>query len=486
MEFSSLNKLTPSNYSSTLQISHFHPTYTGTSPAIALTTNFQQQEHSPYIYSRLHNPNFTLLEKQLAHLHGGKEATVFASGMAAISATLFSLIHPNQTILCSDEIYYEVNFCLKNLSHLMGMKIIKVDVCNTEATLTTAQAIKDLCLIYLESSTNPSSRMVDLPVLSTRLRQLKIHVPIVIDNTWLSPALYQPLRHGASVVIESATKYISGRGDVLLGAAITNDNKIKNKITSWRSVHGAVPSPFNCWMVSKALETLPLRMERICHSAQIIATMLQQVPCITRVLHPSLPNHPTHKLAKQLLGEYTSGVVCFHLPLNKAAAKKFTTQIEPVLNATSYGEAHTLINSPTPGSSALFATERDTKVLDVEGHWFRLAVGLAPPEEILRSVLLGLAQHFATPLGTVKTIYRKIEVVEISINSKSSISSLQRGDLLVTNLETSNNRKQEFYAVQDTARFFSKSHHNDSNILTVKILPGIKRGDQVYLFQRHH
>jgi|GEM_PF-732285 len=489
-QFHTLNDIKPSDYNFISEASCQPQLYYGISPAISLTSNFHREQaeessiENRFIYTRAHNPSFSLLEKQLAKLHEGTHATVFSSGMAAISAVICSLSQQGATILCGNEMYYEVDRCLETLTKLAGLKIIKTDLWNTEKTLSVAEKIEDLCILYLESANNPSSRMADLPVLSKELKRRYPNVAIVVDNTWLTPIVYKPLNHGADLVVESVTKYISGRGDVLLGAVISKSKEYQHKSHIWRSLHGAIPSPFNCWLVSKALETLSLRMEKVCHSAKIIASALERVPCVTRVLYLGLPSHPTYKRAKKLLGEGRCGVIYFHLPLDKESAKSLISQVPPILNATSYGSAHALLNIPKPGSSTQYDDSCET---GIKGHWFRLAIGLQPPEEIIRALLIGFARYLSVPLGTVQIVYPKLKVVSIQLDKNNTAPFPAQGDLLIVAKEGVAGQTG-FYEVSGEARIIEKHNEEADTYLTLPIPAGLmlkkKTNIKIRVFQK--
>jgi cystathionine beta-lyase/cystathionine gamma-synthase len=448
--------------------------YHGVSPPIAMTTNFHRKgggDGKNYFYTRINNPGFILLAKQLVRLHGGDGAVVFASGMAAISAIIGVFSRPGATVLCGDEIYYEVYQCFASWSKLTDIKVVKVDVCDTQATLAAAAQIDDLCMVYLESSSNPSSRMADLPAITAGIKRLHPKVRVVVDNSWLSPVLFRPLEHGADAVVESATKYISGRGDATLGAVICSKSYY-GKIQVWHSIHGAIPSPFNCWLVSKALETLPLRMEQICRSAQIIAETLERVPCVTRVLHPSLPSHPTHERATRLLGEAKSGVVLIHLPLGGDVALALPKLIAPIIDATSYGEAHALVNSPERGNSARYGGQPVAGLPVIDGYWYRIAIGLQPPAEIIRGLLVAFARCLSDPLGVVQGYYPKLGVAKIALELHQVEILLKVGDILVVGIEQTDNAQIAFYEVLENSRYIEDQPHS---AVTVRVPPGLKK-----------
>ncbi len=482
---SDLNDKEKSNSASLMKMAAEPQHYTGIVPPLCLSSTFIKEPstgESKFFYTRSNNPNFSLLEKQLAQLHSGKKALVYSTGMAAISATLFGLAP--RAIVAAQELFCTTNSCLKDYKNLTGCHLKFMDISAIEKVVETLQMMPKPRMLYCEIISNPStSKIVNIPALSSQIHKKVRDCLIVVDNTWLSPALYRPLEplkdqtSSADIVIESGTKYLSGDGSVLLGAVIVGKHlskKIEGALYHWRSVHGSVPSPLSCWMISKSLESLHIRMAHICRTALDVARFLEEkLSFITRVLYPGLSSHPHHHLAQTLFDGKAGGIVFFHVAISfssdkksekKALLKPLFQQMENIIYATSYGSTHSLIEPYWQHGNSRHYEPNSTNIPEREGAWLRLYVGLLSPKEVIYGLLSGFAKSFSKPIGTpISAFFPKIGVIKFVFAPKILEPTIRLGDILVHQGMS----KMQFYDVLEEPR--QAEGENGATILTVRV-----------------
>ena len=414
--------------------------YDGISPFVAKTANYhwysgEGKKETKYYYSRGNNPNYEALEEKLVEIHNGKKAVVFASGMAAISAVLFSFCPKRSTIFLQSETYGETQACICQFSRITDCEIVKLDLRKLDYVKNAIEKADNVSMLFCESASNPSGQVPDLKKLINLVKSKFPDCLIVVDNTFITPYNFKPLDYGADVVIESITKYLNGRGDLIMGAAIikmetsAKSGIVRKRLKSWRSLHGGVPTPENCVSVIKSLETFPLRMERINNTARIIAEFLEKLKCVTRVLYVGIESHPSYETGKQQF-KGGSGIIYFHLPVNENIANEIHRfPFKTIIAATSYGEAHTLLRVPAEGYSNQYELEPDIHTA-IPGHWFRLAIGLEDQNVIIADLLSVLRDYFLTSIGKVSHYYSDLEVVECKYNSLSECPDLTKWDIV--------------------------------------------------------
>lgn len=258
----------------------------------------RSNEPGPFKYSRMGNPNVQELEKKLAVLEGGDKAQCFASGMAAISASILSTVRAGDHIICVDQVYYGTREFLDLFLQRYGVRVTYVD--GTSIDKIAAAIMDNTVLIYLESPTSYYFQLQDLNACVELAKSRGLST--IIDNTWASPCYQNPLRLGIDIVVHSLTKYVGGHSDVLGGAAIGRADRIDQLSRINHQVLGGIMSPHTANLMLRGLRTLPLRMERLSRSTQVIAEYLNTVPCIRRVNFPGLASHPQHMLANKQMG----------------------------------------------------------------------------------------------------------------------------------------------------------------------------------------
>ncbi len=337
-------------------------------PPIHLSTTFAQEEpgvHKGFEYSRTDNPTRRELEEKLALLEGGRFGLCFASGMAAISAVL-GLLEPGDHVLACDDLYGGTYRLFKALERY-DLEFTYLEMSDPGAIILR----KNTKLVWLESPTNPLLKVLDIAQVAAQARWMKSDVFLVVDNTFATPYLQRPLALGADIVVHSTTKYLSGHCDVVGGAVVTSDERVYQRLKFIQNAFGAVPSPFDCFLVLRGLRTLPLRMERHCANAQRVAEFLAEHPKVARVYYPGLTGHPGHELAARQMRGF-GGMVSFEL---RGDVRAFLKRLELITLAESLGGVESLICHPaTMTHGAIPAEERRRR--GITENLLRLSVGI--------------------------------------------------------------------------------------------------------------
>jgi cystathionine beta-lyase/cystathionine gamma-synthase len=291
-----------------------------------------------YLYARYGNPTVRCFELKIAALEGAEAAVAGANGMAVLWATLAEVARDGGHIIASDDLYGVTGEVLNLDLPAQGSSVSRVNTSEldaVEAAITPATRA-----ILVETLSNPRLRVADLPALA---RIAHSHgVLLIVDNTFLSPALLRPLEHGADLVIHSATKYLSGTGQTL-GGVVAGPRALIGRIAARLGRQGGTMPAFAGWLLLAGIKSLALRMERHSASASHLAAMLAQHPAVAEVLHPSLPTHPGADVARRLCGDRFGGMLSFRLRGGEAAMRAFVDSLRVCTIAVSLGEAATLI-----------------------------------------------------------------------------------------------------------------------------------------------
>jgi cystathionine beta-lyase/cystathionine gamma-synthase len=354
------------------------PVHGGVMPNIVLSTTFAQPEPGQplrFDYSRSGNPTRQGLEACVAALEHAAFGFAFASGCAA-ATTLLHTLSPGDHVVCGDDVYGGTYRLFMRVMRGFGIETTFVDASNPkrfEAAFTPSTK-----LAWVESPTNPLLKLADIAALASvsRARQ----VPLVVDNTFASPVLQQPLDLGADVVLHSATKYLNGHSDVVGGALLLNDAGLAERVRFLQNAMGAVPSPFDCYLVLRGLKTLPVRMERHCKTALELATRLAQHPAVLRVHYPGLPDHPEYELGRrQMRGP--GGMVSLVLAGGEPVARRFLKSLRWFALAESLGGVESLAEHPALMTHASIPREVRESI-GIEDGLVRLSVGLEHAEDL--------------------------------------------------------------------------------------------------------
>ncbi|MFC0416026.1 methionine gamma-lyase [Cytobacillus solani] len=333
-------------------------------------------EEEGYIYSRLGNPTVTMLEERMAALENGEAALAFSSGMAGVSAILLGLTKTGDHILCSQGVYG----CTFGLLEMMNEKYnISHDFSAMESREQLLQAIRpETVCIYVETPINPTMKLVDLQMIAEVGRDKGI--PVVVDNTFCSPYLQNPITLGCDVVIHSATKYICGHGDVIAGIAVGKKEFIGRIALTTQKDIGGVISPFDAWLLLRGLKTLAVRMDRHCENAEKLAGFLISHPKVAKVFYPGDEQNPDFPIAQKQMRK-PGGLISFTLNGNKTTAQALMNELNLIKIAVSLGDAETLIQHPATMTHAVVPKESRER-MGIDDTLLRLSVGLESWEDI--------------------------------------------------------------------------------------------------------
>src|SRR6516165_1274521 len=312
-------------------------------PAITMSTNYEQQPDGGYpqgrVYTRADNPTSEHAERLLAALEGG-ECAVFASGMAAATAVFQSLI-PGDHVLVSRVLYWGVRKWLAEFALTWGLDVEFTDTADLGAVAAAIRPGRTR-LLWVETPANPMWEVTDLAAICGLAHAAGVRV--AVDNTVATPVLTRPFEHGADLVVHSASKYLNGHGDVLAGAVLSaRRDPPWERIRSWRRNAGAMPGPFEAWLLQRGMRTLFLRVHRASETALAIATRFAGHPALAEVLYPGLPSHPGHQIAVGQMRGGFGGMLSFRLAGGAADARAVLGAVRVFKRATSLGGVESLI-----------------------------------------------------------------------------------------------------------------------------------------------
>ena len=325
--------------------------------------------HAQFEYSRSGNPTRFALEKRYASLEQANYGLGFGSGLAAEATLLFTLINPGDHIVGFDDLYGGTKRLFNQWKEKYKITISLADA--TQPKLIEEAIQPNTKLIWLESPTNPTLKVCDIAAISEIAH--RHNVLVVVDNTFLSPYFQNPIVLGADIVVHSITKYIAGHSDVIGGAVMLNDKELYEKIKFNQNALGAVPSPFDCYLVLRGLKTLSLRMERHQSNALAIARYLENHPKVERVYYPGLPGHPQYSLnLKQAKG--FGGMVSFEIKGGEKEAVHFLESLELFTLAESLGGVESLIEHPALMTHASI-TKKERELAGIKDSLIRVSKG---------------------------------------------------------------------------------------------------------------
>ncbi len=338
-------------------------------------------EEDGYIYTRLHNPNGAETADRIAQLEGGEAGIMTASGMGAISATLWTILKAGDHLIADQTLYGCTYALFTDGLPRFGVDVTFVDLLNPDALKA---AMKDNTkVVYFETCTNPDLKVVDIAVISRIAHDFNPAVQVMVDNTFASPYLAQPLKLGADIVIHSATKYLNGHGDVIAGAIIGKKALIDAIVPcGLKYMTGCAIGPFDCFLINRGLMTLDVRMDRHCASSMKIAKFLEGHPAVNRVLYPGLESHPNHEIASRQFRHGFGGVVSFELKCGRERTAEFVNSLKLCTLAVSLGATFTLIEHPASMTHTAYTVE-ELAELGISESLLRLAVGLEDADDLI-------------------------------------------------------------------------------------------------------
>ncbi|UNB54115.1 cystathionine gamma-synthase [Mycolicibacterium sp. YH-1] len=335
-------------------------------------------------YARTGNPTRSALETALAAVEGATFGRAFSSGMAATDCALRAILRPGDHVVIPDDAY-------GGTFRLIDKVFSQWGVTHTPAALTNVDDVKSAItdktrLIWVETPTNPLLSIADISAIAQLASTSGVKV--LVDNTFASPALQQPMALGADVVLHSTTKYIGGHSDVVGGALVTNDEELDEAFAFLQNGAGAVPGPFDAYLTMRGLKTLPLRMQRHSENAARVAEFLHEHPAVESVLYPGLPSHPNHDVAARQMSGF-GGMVSVRLRGGRDAAHMLCARTEIFILAESLGGVESLIEHP----GAMTHASTEGSQLEVPADLVRLSVGIEDIADLLGDLDQALQQR---------------------------------------------------------------------------------------------
>ena len=360
------------------------PTTGAVIPPIYQTSTFVHDEvgvHKGYDYSRAGNPTRTALETCLASLEGAEHGLAYSSGLGA-TTTIMHLVSPGEHVVCVNDVYGGVYRMFSQVYEPKGYRFTYLSA-DQIATGLEEHLDETTRIVWLETPTNPLLNVIDIRKAAEAAHAAGAMV--VVDNTFATPYLQRPLELGADLVVHSTTKYLGGHSDVIGGFVATNDPTVADRLRFLQKSLGAVPGPFDCWLILRGLRTLAIRMERHCENAQAVAAFLAEHPAVDRVLYPGLADHPGHDLAEAQMRDFGGMISILVADAEEAAALVARTKVW--ILAESLGGVESLIEVPTlmthaSTADAPFATP---------ANLIRLSVGIESATDLVADLEQALA-----------------------------------------------------------------------------------------------
>lgn len=353
-------------------------------------------EEQGHFYSRISNPTLSLLEETIASLEGAEAAMSAASGMGAITSTLWTFLSQGDEIIV-DKTLYGCTFTF--FSHGLtkfGVTIKHVDMRDPE---NVRAAITDKTkVVYFETPANPNMRLVEIGAVTQIAKENGLIT--VVDNTYATPYLCRPISWGADIVVHSATKYLGGHGDLVAGMIAGSEEHITRiRLEGVKDMTGAVMAPLTAFQIMRGLKTLEIRMDRHCSSAQMIAEELEKHPAIESVSYPGLKSFPQYGIAQRQM-EKPGGMIAFELKGGISNGIRFMNELKMIKRAVSLGDADTLIQHPASMTHSTYTPE-ERAIHDISDGLVRLSVGLETPKDILADLIGALDRMSVSPIASV-------------------------------------------------------------------------------------
>ena len=329
-----------------------------------------------FIYTRDGNPNHSAFAQDVANLERTDAGAVCASGMAAVSAILLSHLKTGDHVVAARVLYGRTSQQLEELSKRFGIEVTFADSRSTDEMRSAVKENTKLCLV--ESVSNPLMEVLDLPGLVDAMGE----VPVVVDNTFATPCLFRPIEHGAKLVFHSASKYLNGHGDVMLGV-VAGERAAVTRVRRVASLYGLNANPFECWLASRGLRTLPLRIERASSNALLVAEFLEQHSAVSRVVYPGLSSHQDFELANRLLPNGCGGMLSFELHAKEAGVRTLLRELaDSIPFSPTLADVRTTISWPA-GTSHKFMEAGDRRAWGITDGLVRLSVGIDAAQDVI-------------------------------------------------------------------------------------------------------
>ncbi len=337
-------------------------------------------EHKGFEYARTQNPTRSVLEKNIAALENGKFGRCFSSGMAATDS-IAKLLEPGDEVVCTSDLYGGTFRIFTKIYAKYGIKFTFVDMKDVSAVEKVMT--KKTKMVWLETPTNPMMGIVDIKAMTAMAKDYGSIV--VVDNTFATPYLQNPLDLGADVVIHSVTKYISGHSDVVMGAIVTNNEALDERFGFFQNSAGGVPSPNDCFLVLRGIKTLHVRMDRHCENGKKVAFFLKSNPLVSKVYWPGFDDHPNHDIAKKQMKNF-GGMLSFILKEDsQEAAFEVMKKLKYFSLAESLGGVESLVGHPASMTHASIPKEQRLEV-GLTDSLIRLSIGIESAEDLVNDL----------------------------------------------------------------------------------------------------
>ena len=320
-----------------------------------------------------------MLEKKIALLEGGEDCVAFSSGMGAISATLLSVLSSGDHIVADNTLYGCTFSLITETMPRFGIESSVIDL--TDEAAFKAAMRPDTKVVYFETIANPSMKVIDIEAVAAYAHKVAPGCLVIVDNTFATPLLVQPLSLGADVVVHSATKYLNGHGDVIAGFSVSR-GEIANKVrmVGLKDITGAVLGPQEAYLILRGLKTLKVRMDAICANTLKVVEFLQQAPQVSKVFFPGLPEHPNYETAKKELKQF-GGMIAFEMR-SFEESKKVLNNVKLCVLAVSLGDCETLIQHPASMTHSM-CTKEEIEAAGFSDRLIRFSVGLEDADDII-------------------------------------------------------------------------------------------------------
>jgi methionine-gamma-lyase len=350
------------------------------------------QKREGFIYTRMGNPTVVVAEAKLNALEGRDlkmkdpenvriSSLLWASGMAATSALSFAVLQPGDVLLRGEVLYGSSDHFFVNVLPKYGVKTVVVNTGKLDQVEKAIKANPKAKMLFFETPTNPLMELADIEAICKTVKAVNPDCVLAVDNTFATPYLQQPLNLGADVIMHSTTKYLGGHGTIVGGALVTKHPWIKDALYGVMKDVGGCPSPFDCWLLNLGMKTLPVRMDKHCKNAMLVAEYLEKHPKVGQVFYPGLKSFPQYELAKKQMKDF-GGMISFDLKGGYKAATSLMNHVHIISLAVSLGCVDSLIQHPASMTHASMAPEARAKCGITDGL-IRLSVGIEEPEDII-------------------------------------------------------------------------------------------------------
>ncbi len=346
-------------------------------------------EEDGYIYSRLGNPTNAQVEAKVAMLEGGEAALSTASGMGAITSAIWTNLKAGDHVLAAKTLYGCTFAFLEHALPRFGVEVDFIDMANLDEVKSHLKP--NTKITYLETPANPNMDISDIEAIAKLSHENNKEGIVIVDNTYCSPYISNPLSLGADIVVHSATKYINGHGDVIAGFVVGNQEMINNiRFVGLKDMTGAVLDPFAAYLINRGLKTLPLRMEKHCANAMKVAEFLESHPAVASVAYPGLKSFKYYELAKKQM-RLPGAMISFELKGGIEAGRTLMNEVKLCTLAVSLGDAETLIQHPATMTHSPYSKE-EREAAGITDGMVRLSVGLENADDIIADLKQALAK----------------------------------------------------------------------------------------------